>query len=584
MGKKCDLCKKNYYKHHIPNILKIMRRLFITACILLITPLVFAQGATSKHVVFLTDKNNNPYTLSNPSEFLTQRSLDRRTRYVIPLDMKDLPVTPSYVTQIAQTGAVVVYPLKWFNAVVISTDDPTILAAIAAFPFVDHIDMVSKKNPVTSVGQPAMNGIEAIPPYSITKPISVVTTKSTSSFDYGQAANQTQMIHLDLLHDLGFSGFGMWIAILDAGFYHADQIPAFDSLWINNQILGTRDFSIPGNNVFGDNMHWHGMSVLSTMGANLPGQMVGTAPHASFWLIRTEVAETESLVEEYNWAGGAEFADSLGVDVINSSLGYTTFDNPVYNHTYADMDGNTTPITRAADLATSRGMIVVNSAGNEGGSAWQYIGAPADGDSVFSIGAVDSQGNYASFSSTGPTADGRIKPDVVAQGEGTTVIWIDGSVVQGSGTSFSSPIMAGAMACLWQSLQEYSAEDLRNAVRSTASQANSPDSLLGYGIPNMMNALTVLSVPSPLPVNQRTFMLYPIPFTGSPWLQSNLQTSEMAKIDILSVTGQRVSSLNLNVNGSSTIKLDAFNALPSGLYFVRINGTSGQQMIRAVKL
>jgi hypothetical protein len=320
------------------------------------------------------------------------------------------------------------------------------------------------------------------------------------------------------------------------------------------------------------------------MGANLPGQIVGTAPHASFWLIRTEVGEYEALIEEYNWAGGAEFADSLGVDVINSSLGYTTFDNPVYDHTYADMDGNTTPVTRAADLATSRGMMIVNSAGNSGGSAWQYIGAPADGDSVFSIGAVDSQGFYASFSSTGPTADGRIKPDVTAQGAGTTVVSGDGSVVQGSGTSFSSPIMAGAMACLWQSSQGFSAEELRIAVRRTASQANSPDSLMGYGIPNMMNALTILSVPSPLPLNQRIFTLYPVPFTGSPWLQSKLQTSEMAKVDILSITGQLVYSLNLNINGSSTIELDAFNALPSGLYFVRINGVSGQEMIRAVKL
>ena len=561
-----------------------MRRLFIIACIILFSTIEFAQGATQKHVVFLTDKNNNPYTLSNPSEFLTQRSLDRRTRYAIPLDMKDLPVTPSYVTQIGATGAEVVYSLKWFNAVVIATDDSTILAAIAALPFVDHIDQVLKKNSVTSVGEPGMNEIAAIPPYTITKPISVGMTKSTSSFDYGQAANQTLMIHLDQLHDLGYSGFGMEIAILDAGFYHADQIPAFDSLWMNNRILGTRDFNIPGNNVFGDDMHWHGTSVLSIMGANLPGQIVGTAPHASFWLIRTEVGDYEALIEEYNWAGGAEFADSLGVDVINSSLGYTTFDNPAFNHTYADMDGNTTPVTRAADLATSRGMMVVNSAGNSGGSAWQYIGAPADGDSVLSIGAVDSQGNYAYFSSTGPTADGRIKPDVTAQGAGTTVVSGDGSVVQGSGTSFSSPIMAGAMACLWQAFQGLSAEELRTAVRSTASQSSSPDSLLGYGIPNMMDALTILSVPSPLPVNQRTFVLYPVPFTGSPWLQSNLQTSEMVKVDILSVTGQRVSSLNLNINSSSTIKLDAFNALPSGLYFVRINGASGQQMIRAVKL
>jgi serine protease AprX len=297
----------------------------------------------------------------------------------------------------------------------------------------------------------------------------------------------------------------------------------------------------------------------------------------------TEVGWYEALIEEYNWAAGAEFADSVGADVINSSLGYTTFNDSVYNHTYADMNGKTTPVTIAADLATSRGMMVVNSAGNSGADPWHYIGAPADGDSVLAIGAVNSQGIYASFSSTGPTADGRIKPDVVAQGAGTTVVAANGSVVQGSGTSFSSPIMAGAMACLWQAMPNTSAEDLRNALRKTASQANFPDSLLGYGIPNMMNALTLLSVNSTLPDNQKTYTLYPVPFKGAPWLQSNVKKTEMAKVDILSITGQLVHSLNLNITGSSTIRLNSFNALRPGLYIVRITAGSGQQMFRAVK-
>jgi serine protease AprX len=565
-------------------VFAIRYSLFAIIFIFLFSTGVFAGRATGKHVVFLKDKNNNPYSLANPSEFLSQRALDRRSRYGIGLDMKDLPVTPSYVSQIGATGAVVVYSLKWFNAVVVETDNPTILAAISALSFVDHIDQVLKKSPVSSLGEQGVKQIEGIPPYTLSKPVSIVTTKATGVFDYGQATNQTQMISVDLLHNLGYSGLGMWIAILDAGFYHVDQIAAFDSLWDNNRILGTRDFNIPGNNVFGDDMHTHGTAVLSTMGANLPGQIVGTAPNASFWLIRTEVGEYEALIEEYNWAAGAEFADSVGVDVINSSLGYTTFDNPVYDHTYADMDGNTTPCTRAADLATSRGMIVCNSAGNSGGSAWQYIGAPADGDSVFSIGAVDWQGFYAGFSSTGPTADGRTKPDVSAQGAGTTVVAGDGSVVQGSGTSFSSPIMAGAMACLWQAVPLLSAEELRTGVRNTASQGSTPDSLLGFGIPNMMNALTFLSINSTLPDNQKAFTLYPVPFSGSPWLQSNLKKSEMVKIDVLSITGQLVHSISLNMNGSSTIKLNSFNTLPSGLYFVRITSGSGQQMLRALKL
>jgi hypothetical protein len=377
----------------------------------------------------------------------------------------------------------------------------------------------------------------------------------------------------------------MMIAILDAGFRRVDQFAAFDSLWINNQILGTRDFSIPGNNVFGDDMHTHGTSVLSTIGANLPGQMVGTAPHASFWLIRTEVGETETLVEEYNWAAGAEFADSLGADVINSSLGYTTFDDPTFDHTYFDLDGNTTPITRSADLACSRGILVVNSAGNEGGSAWQYIGAPADGDSVFSIGAVDASGNYAGFSSTGPTVDGRIKPDVTAQGQGTTVIegWT-GSVSQGSGTSFSSPLTAGALACLWQSTPGFSAEQIRVAVRGTASRSNSPDNFYGWGIPNMVNARTLLSAPAPGAIPTAQFTMFPIPFAAAPILRSNMKTVENISVEIFSLDGQLLSAEVFRIQGSSDLRIDKFSTLPSGIYFLRVASGSATQVMRAIKL
>jgi hypothetical protein len=376
----------------------------------------------------------------------------------------------------------------------------------------------------------------------------------------------------------------MLIAVLDAGFYHTDQIAAFDSLWLNNRILGTRDFNIPGNNVFGDNMHTHGTSVLSTMGANLPGVMVGTAPDASYWLICTEVRGYEAPVEEYNWAGGAEFADSLGVDVINSSLGYTTFDNPVYNHTYADMNGNTTPVTRAADLAASRGILVVNSAGNSGGGSWQYIGAPADGDSVFSIGAVDASGIYASFSSTGPTYDGRMKPDVTAQGQGTTVIAGSGVVAHGSGTSFSSPVVAGALACLWQSAPSFSAEQIRAAVRWSASKSTMPDSLYGFGIPDVLKARAILSTPESDPISQNRFILFPTPFSASPMLKGSLNSPQKITIEILSITGQLLHSEKIALQSSSAISLDEFNMYPAGIYFVRVSTGTSLQVIRAVKI
>ena len=559
-----------------------MKQLAIISFFILFSFSLFSQE--QRHVVFLKNKDNNPYSLSNPGAFLTQRALNRRAKSNITIDFKDLPVTPSYVTQIAATGAPVVYALKWFNAVVVNTNDPALLMAIEALPFVDHIDQVMKDHPVATPVKQGFQSAQGIPPYMVTMAITAAIVKSSTVINYGQAYNQAHMIAVDGLHSLGYTGEGMMIAVLDAGFYHADQIAAFDSLWINNQILGTRDFSIPGNNVFGDNMHSHGMSVLSTMGANLPGQMVGTAPHASFWLLRTEVAETESLVEEYNWAAGAEFADSVGADVINSSLGYTTFDNPVFDHTYADMNGNTTPITRAADLACSRGILVVNSAGNEGGGSWQYIGAPADGDSVFSIGAVNSSGFYASFSSTGPTSDGRTKPDVTAQGEGTTVIGQWGGVGQGSGTSFSSPVTAGALACLWQSTLAFSADQIRAAVRGTASMASAPNQQYGWGIPNMMNARATLSTPESASIPQNKYILRPVPFSSSPVLSGELESPETIQIEILSVTGQQLTSGTFRVQKSSAITLDEFNAFPSGIYFLRISSGSSTQVIRAVKI
>ena len=559
-----------------------MKRLLILASAFIFALGLFAQE--QRYVVFLKNKDNNPYSLENPLAFLTQRSLDRRVKSYISLDMNDLPVTPSYITQIAATGAIVLFPLKWFNAVVINTNDPYILAAISALPCVGYLEQVLVLNPVRETTGSGIRQVEEIPPYTLTQPCSVSANKSSGVIDYGQAYNQAHMISVDGLHDLGFTGKGMMIAVLDAGFYHADQIAAFDSLWQNNRILGTRDFSIPGNNVFGDNMHTHGTNVLSIMGANLPGQMVGTAPDASFWLIRTEVGQYEAPIEEYNWAGGAEFADSLGVDVINSSLGYTTFDNTMYNHTYADMNGRTTPVTRAADLAASRGILVVNSAGNSGGAPWQYIGAPADGDSVFTIGAVDALGNYAAFSSTGPTSDGRMKPDITAQGQGTTIISGGGNVAHGSGTSFSSPVMAGALACLWQSAPSFSAEEIRIAVRRTASKANDPDSLYGWGIPNLVNARAVLSVPDARPTRQDQFTLFPTPFSSAPVLKGIMSKTEKIKVEILSVTGQLLNCKVFVFQQSSAIKLDDFNTFPAGIYFLRISTDTSQEVLRAVKI
>ncbi|MCD4730436.1 MAG: S8 family serine peptidase [Bacteroidales bacterium] len=471
-----------------------MKTLTTLVSTLLLSCITMAQLAPDKYWVRFTDKNNSPYSIENPQAFLSQKAIDRRITQGILVVENDLPVNPSYISAVVNTGATLLNISKWYNSVTVYTNDPAVLIAINALPFVLSTNKISNSQ--------AVSGKKSKKPFFENESMTEIPegnlikgNSSGQSYDYGQAFNQINMLNGIALHDLGYDGADMTIAVLDAGFLNTNILSAFDSLWINNQILGYKDFVDPLNpNIFGS--HSHGTNVLSTMGANLPNQMVGTAPKANYWLLRSEDAPTEYLVEELNWVSAAEFADSAGVDVINSSLGYTTFDDPSQDHTYQDMDGNTTPITNGGDLAASKGILVVNSAGNSGNSSWQYIGAPADGDSVFSIGAVDASGNYASFSSTGPTYDGRIKPNVVAQGLGSSIISASsGDVISGSGTSFSSPITAGMVTCLWQAHPDKRITEIMDAIQQSASLANTPNMLMGYGIPDYYLAHTLLSAP-----------------------------------------------------------------------------------------
>jgi hypothetical protein len=564
---------------------------FITLVFLLASCLVLnAQVVLDKHIIFLTDKNNSPYVLEHPEEFLSERSISRRIRYNIPFDEKDLPVTPSYVSQIAETGATILYPLKWFNAVAINTGDTAVLAAILALPFVDSVNTAGKAytDVVTIVsGMNSLHEISAIPPYNIGQPATPLVNKFTGSLNYGNAWNQVSMIGLDQLHDLGYTGQGKMIAILDAGFWDVDQGAAFSYLWQNNLIAGTRDFATIGGNVFQN--HTHGESVLSIMGANLPGQIVGTAPDAAYWLIRTEDAwEGEYLLEEYNWVAGAELADSVGVDIITSSLSYTTFDNPANNHSYSDLDGNTTPIAQAGDFAASRGMLVVNCAGNEGENSWFHISTPADGDSILTIGAVNESGIYQEFSGKGPTADGQTKPDVVAQGYNTAIIYGNGVLTVGTGTSFSTPIVAGALACLWQAVPEVSAEDIRSASRNNASQSSSPNNSSGWGIPNIMathNALILLSAGHEMLKESPAFSLIPNPFSNATLLRANTLIEVPTKVEIYSLDGIKLLEKEINPRLEDiNVYLADFQYLHTGIYLVKIIYNGRYEVLKAVKI
>jgi len=553
--------------------------------LLLIFILLFSQtvSAQNRIAVLLNDKGGTPYTLSNPSAYLSQQAIARRTQASIAIDSTDLPVNPAYINAIKNTGAVVLNTSKWLNEVTVDVSSaPNALAAINGLPFVKQTKVV---------GRPSTNG-HHVNKYSFVmqnlsyKQHQLQKVASTSSFyNYGYAQNQIKMIDGDKLHDMGYRGNGKIIAMLDAGFFNVDVMTAFDSLRAHNRIIDTYDFVDHQTNVYDD--HSHGAMCFSIIGANDPGNLIGTAPEASFYLFRSEDAFTENPIEEYNWATAAEAADSVGADIISSSLGYFTFDDSTLSHTYADLDGRTTPIAIAATMASRKGMIVVNSAGNEGNNPWHYIISPGDADSIITVGAVDSVEQYAFFSSTGPAADGRVKPTVSAQGMGTYVSSpCDNSVFSGNGTSFSCPVIAGMVACLWQSVPSATNMQIIEAVKQSASQYLNPDSLLGYGIPNFDSArMMLLSVNNPN-FGKGDFIenIYPNPFSNTVNINFYADSNRKYSAEIFDITGKLLAKktgiFNPYIINSFQLSTPTF---AKGVYTIRIITDKGVYKRKLIK-
>jgi len=427
---------------------------------------LFAQDGAFRYFVSFKNKANTTFSLNTPEEFLSQKTINKRELFAIPIDSTDLPVNIEYVTALQYAGVTIENKLKWFNGVVVSTFD-NLLVETLNHQFIDTIIGFGSWQNSKIVGEKWNVNYDVL--------------------DYGDAYNQLEMLGGNKLHEKGFAGEGMTIAVIDAGFYKVDELEFFAD--IQNQILATYDFVDGNSNVYDD--HTHGMMVLSTMGGK--GEMTGTAPEANYILLRTEDVFSENLIEEYMWVCAAEYADSAGADIINSSLGYTTFDDALQNHTYEDMDGETTPISIGAGIACSKGIIVVNSAGNSGSSSWHFIGAPADNFDVLSVGAVDENEEIASFSSYGPNADGALKPNVVAQGKNTVIISSSDTVRTGNGTSFSSPITAGMVACIWGAQPNQTPAAVKGAIYKSADRYLNPDDQFGYGIPNYYNAYQLLN-------------------------------------------------------------------------------------------
>ncbi len=437
---------------------------------LFITSFVFSQEEQAW--VFFTPKAFESSMLETPADFLTTKAVVRKERHGIAIDERDLPLDEANInTLITGTGVTYITQSKWFNGIYVKGLESSI-RALTSFDFVDSVFFMDR----------SLNGNSGAKKLKSNKGNNIDKFAQESTFNYGNTSVQINQINLPPLHNAGFSGEGMTIAVLDSGFENVDIIQGFQRARTNGKILGGYDFPNRTDAIFEYKNSDHGTSVLSCMAGFVEDQFVGTAPDASYYLFRTEIAERESPEEEALWIAAAERADSLGVDVLNTSLGYTTFDEAKYNYSPSDMNGQTTFISQGVNIALKKGMIPVTSAGNTGNDSWRIVSAPADSPAAFSIGAVNSSGTKASFSAFGPTADNRIKPDVVAMGQGTTVFNDQGIINTSNGTSFSGPIVAGAVACLWQAFPNATPQEIMDLVRSSASQFNSPDNNLGYGI------------------------------------------------------------------------------------------------------
>lgn len=433
----------------------------------------------NKYFVSFKNKDKNGFSLDKPEKFLSEKSLQRRKKQNISLDWRDLPITTDYVRELRKQGAKIWYISKWWNGTMVEAS-PEVLEKIKKLAFVKP--NIAYLAPATSHKSFPENNPKALFNFKNPEKISFEPLLIEDKNDYGKSFNQSQMLGVDKMHKKGLRGKGITIAVLDAGFVNGNKVPYLKHLHENKQILGTFDFVNHHPNVY--NTGEHGLQVLSTIGAYQKGKIIGTAPEANFYLFRTEDANTEYKSEEINWAVAVEQADSLGVDVINSSLGYNDFDDAKMNYSYKDMDGKSSFASQSATWAVRRGMVVCNSAGNEGDDQWKYVGAPADADSIVAVGATNSIGEKASFSSFGPTYDKRIKPLVSAQGSPAVTGGTDGGITSNAGTSFSSPIIAGFVASIWSGNPDLTAWEVIELLKNAGDQALKPDNQLGYGVPH----------------------------------------------------------------------------------------------------
>ena len=426
---------------------------------------------------YLADKNASTYSLEKPTRYLSRKSVERRQRQGLAVDSTDLPVPRSYVRQFMVKNAEVLGTSRWQNTVLVRSADSTLLCLLAQLPIVKDYACVFVAPDSIDKPEPASQNVHE----------TFNRWDSLRGDPMGMARTQIEMLGGDRLHEVDLRGRGMTIAVLDGGFQNADRLKCF----AKTRIKGIHDFVSPLSE---DKLYGgidHGTKVLSALAAQAPEVMVGSAPEADYWLLRCEDYFTEMPIEEDYWIMAAEFADSVGVDIINSSLGYNEYDNGLGSYCLHDLDGKTAMISRSASMLARKGIVLCNSAGNSGMGVWKKITVPADAFDILTVGAINQEGKNAPFASIGPTQDGRVKPDVVALGSGTTLISGRGTLVRDMGTSFSTPIVCGLVACLWQGLRHKTALEIINMVRQSCSQYETPDNILGYGVPDLWQAYMI---------------------------------------------------------------------------------------------
>jgi hypothetical protein len=531
----------------------------------------FAQQDTLRYWIQFADKNNSVFDVNNPLDFLSQKAIDRREKRNISITDQDFPVNQNYIDSVLSKPIVWLHnQSRWFNAITISCGDTLSLQAIQNLPFVQQIEKVKS----------------FYKPLEEQKLESISTDKSFDSYvvnahyPYGKTYQQLHLHRIEYLHELGFRGQEMVIAVIDAGFLNVDKMDGLSHLFENGNILSAKDFVDHDGSVYED--HYHGAAVLSIIASDVPGVYQGSAVKAKFHLLRSEDAGAEYRMEEDNWISAAEYADSAGADLINTSLGYTTFDDTLQNHLYSDLDGHTTRIAIGSNIAFSKGMLLCSSAGNSGSNSWGYISTPADADSIMTIGAVDSLGRYAPFSSYGPAADGDLKPNVMSVGWNTYFESpYDSKIVQGNGTSFSSPMFTGMAACLWQALPDLSHTQLKDLIESHSNRFTLPDTLFGYGVPDFYQAYKSqngLTYSYGTELKLLELFPNPLPQTGELSVMLMSPIDQEITIELYNTIGQKMESFPVSIlEGRNKVTLNYRDWIAGG-YVLLITDSSGEKL------